>query len=140
MTKKALFSGLVYDEYDRQVETVYVGDEPCYVVDDDGFKRHIPSEEVDQQVLEHMTQAITGHESIISEQTAKMLGQEDIFTKAMIESQLKNIDQQMEKLFETGIPEDSRMYLGMVGFHIKIDIHGKVLEINQPGMPDPGDE
>ena len=87
-----------------------------------------------------MTEAITGHETIISEQTAKMLGQEDIFTKAMIENQLKNIDQQMAQLFETGIPEDSLLFLGMMGFRIQIDFHGKVLDISQPGMAAPDDE
>ena len=39
MAQKALFSGLVVDEFDRKVETVHIGDEPCYVVDDAGFKR-----------------------------------------------------------------------------------------------------
>ena len=45
---------LIFDEYDRPVEVAYVGDEPCYVVDDAGFRRHIPSEQVDVQVMENM--------------------------------------------------------------------------------------
>jgi hypothetical protein len=109
-------------------------------VDDDGFLRHIPSEQVDRQVLDAMLEMIEGHEDIISDQTAKMLGQDDIFSKALIENQLKQIDQQLENLFETGIPEEGRAYMGMMGFKIKINLHGEVIDINQPGITDPDQE
>lgn len=140
MTRKALFAGLVVDENDRIVEVAFVGDEPCYVVDDNGFRRHIPSEVVDLQVLHSIGEQIEGHEEIISEQTAKMLGQDDIFSRALIESQLKNIDQQFAALLETGIPEETLAYMGMAGLQIRINIHGEVVEIKQPGMIDPNDE
>ncbi|MBK5108520.1 MAG: hypothetical protein JJE12_10320, partial [Anaerolineales bacterium] len=133
MAQKPLFEGLVFDEFDKPVEVAYVGDEPFYVVDDAGFLRHIPSEDVDRQVLESMRELIDGHEDLLSEQTAKMLGQEDIFTRAMIESQLKNIDQQFDTLFSSGIPEEGRAYMGMMGFRITIDVHGEVIKIDQPG-------
>lgn len=138
--KRALFEGLVFDEQGEPAAVKYVGDEPCYVVDDAGFMRHIPSENVDRQVLELMRELITGHEGAISEQTAKMLGQEDIFTRAMIENQLKNIDQQFDALFEAGIPEEGRAYMGMMGFRIKINVHGEVVDVEQPGMIAPEDE
>jgi hypothetical protein len=140
MAQKPLFEGLVFDEFDKPVEVAYVGDEPFYVVDDAGFMRHIPSQDVDQQVLESMRSLIDGHEDLLSEQTAKMLGQEDIFTRAMIESQLKNIDKQFDALFSSGIPEEGRAYMGMMGFRITIDVHGEVINIDQPGMIDPEDE
>ena len=140
MAQKPLFEGLVFDEFDKPVDVAYVGDEPFYVVDDAGFLRHIPSEEVDRQVLESMRELIDGHEDLLSEQTAKMLGQEDIFTRAMIESQLKNIDQQFDTLFSSGIPEEGRAYMGMMGFRITIDVHGEVTKIDQPGMIAPDDE
>jgi hypothetical protein len=140
MAQKPLFEGLVFDEFDKPVDVAYVGDEPFYVVDDAGFLRHIPSEEVDRQVLESMRELIEGHEDLLSEQTAKMLGQEDIFTRAMIESQLKNIDQQFDTLFSSGIPEEGRAYMGMMGFRITIDVHGEVIKIDQPGMIAPDDE
>ena len=140
MTRQPLFPGLVFDENDNPVEVTYVGGEPFYVVDDEGFLRHIPSEQVDRQVLEAMRKLIEGHEDALSEQTAKMLGQEDIFTRAMIESQLKNIDKQFDALFETGIPEEGRAYMGMMGFRITIDIHGEVLKVDQPGMISPENE
>jgi hypothetical protein len=140
MTNRAVFEGLVVDELDRVAEVTYVGDEPCYVVDDAGFNRHIPSEQVDLQVLQSMTEMIEGHEDLISEQTAKMLGQEDIFSIAMISEQLKQVDQQFEKLLASGLPEETRAYLGMVGFKVVIDVHGEIVDIRQPGMIDPDSE
>lgn len=140
MPHQPLFSGLVFDEHDNLVEVTYVGGEPFYVIDDAGFLRHIPSEQVDRQVLQAMREMIEGNEGFLSEQTAKMLGQEDIFTRAMIETQLKNIDQQFDALFEAGIPEEGRAYMGMMGFRITINIHGEVIDIDQPGMISPEDE
>ena len=140
MANQPLFAGLIFDENDNPVETAYIGDEAFYVVDDDGFLRHISSEQVDRQVLESMRELIDGHEGILSEQTAKMLGQEDIFTKAMIESQLKNIDKQFDSLFQAGIPEEGRAYMGMMGFRITINIHGDVTRVDQQGMIYPDEE
>ncbi len=137
MPKQPLFEGLIVDENDNPVETAYVGGEPCYVVNDAGFRRHIPSEDVDRQVLEKMSEMIAGHEDLLSEQAAKMLGQDDIFTKAMIENQLKQMEQQFDRILEAGIPEESRAYMGMTGFRIRINVHGDVIEINQPGTIEP---
>jgi len=140
MTHKPVFLGLIVDEKDRPVGVTYVGGEPFYVVDDDGFHRHIPSEQVDLQVLEAMREMIAGHEDLITDQTAKMLGQDDIFSRAMIETQIKNMDRQFENLLETGLPEEGRAYMGMIGFKIRINLHGEVIDIEQPGMVDPGDD
>ena len=137
MTSQAVFAGLIIDEYDQAVEVVNIGDEPCYVVNDAGFRRHIPSEQVDRQVFESMVEMIAGHEEVISEQAAKMLGQDDIFSMALIASQLKNIDLQFENLLQRGIPEEARAYMGMMGFRIRINVHGEVLDIEQPGAIDP---
>ena len=137
MTSQAVFAGLIIDEYDQAVEVVNIGDEPCYVVNDAGFRRHIPSEQVDRQVFESMVEMIAGHEEFISEQAAKMLGQDDIFSMALIASQLKNIDQQFDNLIQRGIPEEARAYMGMMGFRIRINVHGEVLDIEQPGAIDP---
>ena len=138
MPKQPLFAGLVVDESDRVAETAYVGDEPCYVVDDYGFRRHIPSEQVDRVVLSQIASLMKGSEDLISEQTAKMIGQEDVFTKAAIEQQIKNIDKQFDQLMQASIPEDMRAYLGMVGFKIVINVHGEVVKVEQPGAA--GDE
>jgi len=140
MPNQAVFAGLVFDDFDRPTDIVYVGEEPCYVVNDAGFHRHIPAEQIDRQVLENMADLISGHEDAVTEQTAKMLGQEDPFSVAMIQSQLKNISQQFDSLMKTGLPEELRAYLGMMGFRIRINIHGEVLEVEQPGMVADDDE
>jgi hypothetical protein len=134
MSGKPLFTGLIFDEKDQIVDTALVGQEHCYVVDDAGFKRHIPAEQVDRQVLNIMKEMIEGHEDIISEQATKMLGQDDIFTRAIFLEQLKNIDQQFDELLEAGIPEEGRAYMGMTGFKVIINHHGEVLEVEQPGI------
>jgi hypothetical protein len=142
MKRKAIFEGLIVDEDGRQVTTTYVGEDPCYVVDDNGFNKHILSEMVDCQVLEMMKEQMAGKEDLLSEQTAKMLGTDDIFSRAMIETQLKNIDQQFDNLLDMGIPEESRAYMGMLGFKIVINIHGEVVKLDQPAISggDEGDE
>ncbi len=138
MPRQPLFAGLVLDEFGNLAESALVGDEPMYVVDEAGFRRHIPSEQVDRQVLGHLAEMMKGSEDLLSEQTAKMLGQEDVFTKAAIEQQLKNIDKQFDQLLQVGLPEDMRAYLGMMGFKIFINVHGEVLRVEQPGVS--GDE
>jgi hypothetical protein len=140
MPRQPLFAGLVIDEFGNVAESALIGDEPCYVVDDAGFRRHIPAEQVDRQVLGQITESMKGSEEYLSEQTAKMLGQEDIFSKAMIEQQLKNIDKQLDQIMQVGIPEDMRAYLGMTGFRIIINVHGEVVRVEQPGIAsDEGD-
>lgn len=136
MPRQPLFTGLVVDENSNVAESAFVGGEPCYVVDDAGFRRHIPSEQVDRVVLSQIADMMKGSEEYLSEQTAKMIGQDDIFTKAMLEQQLKNIDKQFDQLLEVGMPEDTRLYLGMVGFKIVINVHGEVLRVEQPSAPD----
>jgi len=137
MALEPLFAGLVVDEFDRPVTHTFVGSELCYVVDDNGFKRHIPAEQVDRQVLAMMREQIDGHEDLLGEQTAKMLGQDDIFSRAMIQQQLKNIDEQFEEILKTGIPAEGRSYMRMMGFKIVINVHGEVIHFEQPsGLPD----
>jgi len=140
MPNQPLFAGLVVDENGNAAETASVGGEPFYVVNDAGFRRHVPSEQVDRKVLSEIAGMMKGSEEFLSEQTAKIIGQEDIFTKAMLKNQLENIDKQFDQLLQTGIPEDMRMYLGMVGFRVVINIHGEIVRIDQPSAPDEGGE
>lgn len=138
--KRALFEGLVYDTSDQLLTVTWVGSEPSYVLDDGGFLRHIPAEEVDRQVWDVLTAGISGHEDVLSEQAAKMLGQEDIFSIAVIRQQLENPSGQFEQLCSTGLPQDLRVYLGMAGFKIVVDFHGEVVEIKQPAITSPEEE
>jgi hypothetical protein len=140
MANQPLFAGLIVDEYDRPVTVAQVGEESFYVVDDAGFHRHVPSEDVDRQVLEMMRSQIQGKEDLLGEQTAKMIGQDDIFSRAMIMNQLKHLDQQFDQILKTGIPEEGRAYLGMMGFQVVINIHGEVVKFNQPSAASGEDE
>ncbi len=133
MTNQPLFAGLVIDEDGRVAETAFVGNEPCYVIDDAGFRRHVPSEQIDRVVLAQLAEMMKGSEDLLSEQAAKMMGQDDPFSKALIEQQLKNVDKQFDALLQQGIPEDMRAYLGMMGFKIIINYRGEVLRVEQPG-------
>lgn len=136
MPAQPLFAGLVFDESGRPAETGFVGNEPCYVLDDAGFRRHISAAQIDLQVLRSMQEMIKGSEGLLGEQAARMLGQEDLFSVAAIEQQLKNMDQQFEALMQTGMPEEARAYLGMAGFRIVVDFAGEVLRVDQPGAAD----
>ena len=128
--KKALFGGLVFDEYDRVLETGKVGDEPVYIINDAGFKRHVPAEKIDSLILAEIKGSISGQENFLSQQAAKMMGANDVFSKALIQNQLKNLEKQFSHLMETGIPEDMRAYLGLSGFKVTVDYHGDLLEVH----------
>ena len=132
MALEPLFAGLVVDEFDNAVSHTFVGSELCYVVDDAGFKRHISAEKIDRQVLDMMRGQIDGNEDLLGEQAAKMLGQDDIFSRAMIGQQHKNIDKQFDELLKNGIPAAGRSYMGMLGFKVIVNMHGDVIRFEQP--------
>lgn len=136
MAKQALFAGLVADEHGAAVDVASVGGESFYVVDDEGFMRHIESERVDRQVLQALAEFVRGHEELISGEAMKALGQEDIFTKAAIESSLRNLDKHFELVIQQGLPDEARAWMGMLGFQVRIDVHGEVLEVSQPSGPE----
>jgi hypothetical protein len=139
MARKALFSGLIMDENDNPVDVGQIGQETYYIVNDAGFLRHIPSEEIDRQILKTFTDQISGNEDYLSKLAASMLGQDDIFTIAILKNQMKNIDQQIDSILETGIPEEVRAYLGMMGMKITINYHGEIINLTLPSKVDDGD-
>lgn len=134
MARQALFAGLVYDEYDNLLTVTTVGDDAFYVVDDDGFLRHIESEQVDRQVLEFFLQQLEENKDLAIGQAMNMMGKDDIFTKAALDAQMRDID--ADQIIEQGIPEQARNAMGMVGFRIIVDVHGDVIRIDQPAVPD----
>ncbi len=140
MATKAVFEGLVFDDLDRQLETRFVGADACYVIDDDGFLRHISADKIDRQVVEAMRGQVEENKDLIAEQTIKMIGNVDLFTHAMIKNQLENLDDQFEHLMQNGIPEDGRVYLGLLGFKIIVNYHGDVSQIEQPAAPASAEE
>lgn len=132
MAQNALFAGLVFDEKGDVVKTAVIGDEAQYVVDDDGFYRHINSEEVDRQVVALFLQQLEDNKEIATQQMMNMMGKDDLFTKAAIDASLRQVN--IEQILQQGIPEEARNMLGMMGFRIVINIHGEIINIEQPGI------
>jgi hypothetical protein len=140
MSRRVLFEGLVVDTNGQPVEAGEVGGEAQYIVVDGGFKFHVPAEGVDRQVLGELREQILANKEAVTEGTMKMLGQEDLFTKAMIDSSLKNMDEHFTRLIEQGLPAEARAYLGMLGFRIVLNYHGEVVRLDQPGAAGPEEE
>ena len=134
MSKKALFAGLVVDEDGRPVEPATIGDEAFYIVDDAGFKRHVPAEDIDRTVLSELRDQTLANRDAVTEGAMKMMGQEDLFTKAMIDSSLNNLDSHFSKLMDAGLPEQARQWLGMLGFRVVVNYHGEVVRLDSPGI------
>ena len=57
----AFFEGLVMGEDGEPVEVTYVGTTAYYVVDDQGFRRHIEARAVDRPVLEQFMEQLKEH-------------------------------------------------------------------------------
>lgn len=134
MANKALFQELIYDELGNQVETAVVGQDIFYVIDDAGFKRHIAADQVDRQVLSIFLQQLEENKDVAVEQALRMMGKDDLFTKAAIDAQLNNID--MDQIIAQGIPAQARHMMSMMGFRITINFHGDVIDMAQPTLPD----
>jgi hypothetical protein len=126
----ALFAGLVFDETGQSVEVAYIGGEAHYIVLDNGFRRHVAAREVDRQVLLYVRQQMEPYKDIAIQEMMRMVGRDDLFTKAMIDSSLKNIDQALDQ----AMPDDTRTWLGMLGFRIVVNIHGEVVHVEMPGQ------
>ena len=134
MSKTTLFAGLVVDEHDRAVETAMVGGEAFYVVDDDGFRRHVPAEDIDKVVLGELRDQIMANRDAVTQGALQMMGADDLFSKAMIDSSLNNIDANFAQLMEYGLPEQARQWLGMLGFRIVVNYRGEVVRLESPGI------
>jgi hypothetical protein len=133
----ALFANLVYDEEGNAVTHTYIGAEPHYVIMDGDFKRHVAAEVIDRQVLGFLQGQVDSNKDMVTEGIMGMIGKDDLFTKAMIDSSIKNMDQVMQQ----GLPDDARMMLGMMGFKVIVNIHGDLVKLDMPAqeLPDEND-
>jgi hypothetical protein len=136
MGHQALFAGLVIDEHDRPLEVAMVGDEAAYIIDDDGFRRHIDAAHIDRQVLTILQEQINANKDVVEQGIMKAVGSDDLFTKAAIDKSIENFDQVLER----GLPQEALQWLGLMGFRIVVDLHGDVIKLDQPGAIDEGDE
>ena len=136
MSHQALFAGLVIDEQDRPLGVAMVGNEAAYVIDDDGFHRHIDAAQIDRQVLTLLQDQINANKDVVEQGIMKAVGSDDLFTKAAIDKSIENFDQVLER----GLPQDALQWLGMMGFRIVVNLHGDVIKLDQPGAVDESDE
>ncbi len=118
----------MFDERRKLAQVKHVGERACYVVDEDGFLRHIDAAQVDQQVLDFLKGQVDQHRDLAVSGVLDMMGKDDIFTKAAVESSIDNIDQAVGQ----AIPEQSRQWLGMMGFRVIIDDQGQIVDIEMP--------
>lgn len=128
----AMFPGLVFNEAGQPAEVAYIGGEAHYVILDDDFRRHVAASAVDRQVLQQLRDLMEPFRDQAVVEMMRIMGKEDLFTKAMIDSSLKNWQQALGQ----AIPAETLAYLGMMGFRVVVDTHGEVIEVTFPGQMD----
>ena len=136
MSHQALFAGLVIDENNWPLDVAMIGGEAAYVIDDDGFRRHIDAAQIDRQVLTILQNQIKANKDAVEQGIMKVVGSDDLFTKAAIDKSIENFDQVLER----GLPQDALQWLGLMGFRIVVNLHGEVLKLDQPGTIDESDD
>jgi len=134
----AFFEGLVETEDGAPVSVAYVGAESYYVIDDQGFRRHIEAGEVDRPVMAQFLAQIQEHKDEAGQAMLKMMGQDDLFTKAMVDSTLDNIT--LDQVIGQSLPPEARQWLSMLGFRIIINLHGEVVRVDMPAAAEGWDE
>lgn len=136
----AFFEDLIQTEEGQPVTVTYVGATAYYVIDDQGFRRHVEARPVDRVVLSQFLQQLHEHQDEASTLMLQQLGQDDLFTKAMIDSTLRHLD--ADQVLDQGLPPQARQWLSMLGFRIVLDRHGEVARIEMPSAPEgwQGDE
>ena len=132
----AFFEGLVFTEDGTPVEVSYVGTTAYYVIDDQGFRRHVEAREVDRPVLTQFMDQLQEHREEAVMAMLMQLGQDDLFTKAAVESTVRNLN--VEQILDQGLPPQARQMLSMLGFRIVVNVHGEVVRIDMPTMPEGG--
>jgi hypothetical protein len=134
----AFFEGLVFTEDGAEAPAVYVGADSFYVVDEQGFRRHVDAREVDRAVLSRFVEQIAEHREEAAEAMLRMMGQDDLFAKAMVDASLDNIN--VDEVVSHSLPADARQWLGMIGFRVIINVHGEVVRVEMPAATEDWDE
>ena len=133
----SFFEGLVVTEEGTPVSVAYIGTTPYYVIDDAGFRRHVEAWPIDRAVLAQFTEQLAEHRDEASQAMVRMMGQDDLFTKAMVDSALRNIN--LDQMIDHGLPPEARQWLGMMGFQVVIDLHGELVRVELPAVADDSD-
>ncbi|NPA07080.1 MAG: hypothetical protein GXO54_06735 [Chloroflexi bacterium] len=136
---KPIFDGVVYDEEGHLCPVRYLDGEPHYEVQDQGLRFYVPTETVDRRVLGLMRDQLLEHEDAITDVLARLLGQEDPFSRAALRTQLRNFDRQWDALFEQGLPPLAKQWLAQAGLRVVINFRGEVVELLHEGEEMPED-
>jgi hypothetical protein len=136
---KAIFEGLVFDERNNCAPVAYVGADPTYVIVEDGFRFHVDAWKIDEQIVSGLRDQVSGNRDEVGISVLRMMGRDDLFTKAAVMAALANMDAEFLKLRDTGLPLQAREYLGMMGFRVIVNRHGDIVSLTMP-TPDADDE
>lgn len=131
MSHRAFFESLVYDENGHPIDVAYIGGVAHYVVDDDGFRRHVEAESLDRAVIGEFLGQLALNKDIAVEQALRLMGSDDLFAKAAVESQIDSVD--ADAVLAQGLPPQAREWLGMMGLRIILNYRGELVRIDQPG-------
>ncbi len=118
----AFFEGLVETEDGALVDVTSVGGTSFYVINDQGFRRHVEAREIDRVVLAQFLKQLQQHPDEAARAMLQLMGQDDLFTKAMVDATLRNIN--LEQILDQRMPAEARQWLGMLGFRIVVDLRG----------------
>ena len=131
MLRRPLFPGLVYNKDEEPAEVVMIGGVAHYAIPDQGFKRHVEAYRVDRAVIAHLQEQVSPVRDELVRGMLQMMGKDDIFTKAALDSTMRNLEQS----FYGGDPQQWVPWLRMFGFRIIVDVHGEVIEVLYPEPP-----
>jgi hypothetical protein len=120
------------------VAVATVGGEDFYVIDDQGFKRHVEAAAIDKVVLAQFLGQMQEHSDEASQAMMRLMGSEDLFTKAAVDSTIRNVN--VEQVMGQRLPPEARQWLGMLGFRIIVDYRGEIVRVDMPAAPEPDDE
>lgn len=134
----ALFEGLIQTDAGAAVDVARIGMTDYYVIDDAGFRRHVEAASVDRVVLGMFWQQMQDHRDEAALAMMKMMGSEDLFTKAAVDATLKNVD--IEQALAQQLPPEARQLLGMLGFRVVVDYRGEIVRVDMPQAPEPDEE
>lgn len=129
----AFFEGLVETEDGAPVAVATIGGESFYVIDDQGFRRHVEAATVDRVVLGQFLVQLQEHPDEASAAMLRLMGQDDLFAKAAVDATLRNIN--LDQVLTQSLPPEARQWLGMLGFRVVIDLHGEIVRVDMPAAP-----
>jgi hypothetical protein len=132
------FEDLVVTEDGEPVSVSYVGSTAYYVIDDQGFRRHVEARPIDRAVLEQFMAQLAEHRDEAAQAMLRMMGRDDLFTKAAVDSALQNIN--LEQMLDQTLPVEARQWLAMLGFRVVINLHGELVRVEMPAAAGDFDE